>query len=187
LRVISGTARGRTLHPPVGNRVRPTADRVKEAVFSYLASRFGSFEGLNILDLFSGSGSLGIEALSRGSKSAVFVDSHPDSIRLSRENLQLTGFDKAATLIMMDAVKALQRLSSMGMTFDIVLVDPPYADKEIADRVIRLLGELNLISRNGVLVFETDNKCELQPPDTFQLSSRKVYGDTAIWMLYRIE
>jgi len=88
---------------------------------------------------------------------------------------------------MMDAVKALQRLSSMGMTFDIVLVDPPYADKEIADRVIRLLGELNLISRNGVLVFETDNKYELQPPDAFQLSSRKVYGDTAIWMLYRIE
>ena len=187
MRVISGAARGRTLHPPAGNRIRPTADRVKEAVFSSLASKFGSFVGLTILDLFSGSGSLGIEALSRGSKSAVFVDSHPDSIRLSRENLKLTGFDKAATLIMMDAVKGLQHLSNIGMTFDIVLADPPYADKEMTDRVIRLLGELNLTSRDGVLVFETDNKCELQPPDKFQLSSRKVYGDTAIWMFYRID
>jgi 16S rRNA (guanine966-N2)-methyltransferase len=187
LRVISGAARGRTLHPPAGNRIRPTADRVKEAVFSSLASRFGSFEGLTILDLFSGSGSLGIEALSRGSKSAVFVDSHPDSIRLSRENLKLTGFEKAATLIMMDAVKGLQHLSNIGMTFDIVLVDPPYADKELVNSVIRLLGELNLTSLDGVLVFETDNRSELQPPDKFQLSSRKVYGDTAIWMFYRID
>jgi len=187
LRVISGAARGRTLHPPAGNRIRPTADRVKEAVFSSLASRFGSFEGLTVLDLFSGSGSLGIEALSRGSKSAVFVDSHPDSIRLSRENLQLTGFDKAATLILMDAVKALQHLSSKGMTFDIILVDPPYADKEITDRIIRLLGELSLSAQDGVLVFETDNKCDLQPPDKFQLSGRKVYGDTAIWMFCRID
>ncbi len=187
MRVISGAARGRTLHPPAGNRIRPTADRVKEAVFSSLASRFGSFEGLTILDLFSGSGSLGIEALSRGSKSAVFVDSHPDSIRLSRENLKLTGFEKAATLIMMDAVKGLQHLSNIGMTFDIVLVDPPYADKELVNSVIRLLGELNLTSLDGVLVFETDNRSELQPPDKFQLSSRKVYGDTAIWMFYRID
>ena len=182
MRVISGSARGRTLHPPVGSRVRPTADRVKEAVFSSLASRFGSFAGLNVLDLFSGSGSLGIEALSRGSKSAVFVDSHPESIRLSRENLQLTGFDKVATLLLMDAVKALRHLSGQGISFDIILVDPPYADKVMAERVLGLLGELSLTARDGVVVFETDNRCELHPPDRFQLDSRKVYGDTAIWM-----
>jgi len=187
LRVISGTARGRTLHPPAGTRIRPTADRVKEAVFSSLASRFGSFEGLTILDLFSGSGSLGIEALSRGAESAVFVDSHPDSIRLSRENLRLTGLDKIATLMQMDAAKALQQLSNNGMTFDIILVDPPYADKEITERVIGLLGELGLTSQDGVLVFETDNRCELSSPDKFQLSSRKVYGDTAIWMFDRLD
>lgn len=187
MRVISGSARGRTLHPPVGNRIRPTADRVKEAVFSSLTSWFGSFDGLIILDLFSGSGSLGIEALSRGAKSAVFVDSHPESLRLSRENLNLTGFEKMATLIQMDAVKALQHLSDRGMTFDIVLVDPPYADKDLADNVIRLLDELGLTEQNGVLVFETDNKSELQPPDKFELVSRKVYGDTAIWMFYRTD
>jgi len=160
---------------------------VKEALFSSLASRFGSFEGLSILDLFAGSGSLGIEALSRGSKSAVFVDSHPESISLSRENLKLTGFDKAATLLIMDAVKALQHLSDMNMSFDIILVDPPYADKEMTDRVISLLGELDLISNNGILVFETDNKSELHPPGNFHLYGRKVYVDTAIWMLERID
>jgi 16S rRNA (guanine966-N2)-methyltransferase len=187
LRVISGSARGRILHPPTGRRVRPTADRVKEALFSSLTSRFGSFEGLSILDLFSGSGSLGIEALSRGSKSAVFVDSHPESISLSRENLKLTGFDKAATLLKMDAVKALQHLSDIDISFDIILVDPPYADKEMTDRVISLLGNLSLTSQNGILVFETDKTSELQPPDNFHLHSRKVYGDTAIWMFERID
>jgi 16S rRNA (guanine(966)-N(2))-methyltransferase RsmD len=187
LRVISGSARGRILHPPVGRRVRPTADRVKEALFSSLSSRFGSFEDLSILDLFSGSGSLGIEALSRGSKNAVFVDSHPESISLSRENLKLTGFDKAATLLMMDAVKALQHLSDIDMSFDIILVDPPYADKETTDRVITLLGELSLTSLNGVLVFETDNRSELHVPENFLLFSKKVYGDTSIWMFERID
>jgi 16S rRNA (guanine966-N2)-methyltransferase len=187
LRVISGTARGRTLHPPAGSRIRPTADRVKEALFSSLASRFGSLEGLTILDLFSGSGSLGIEALSRGAKSSVFVDSHAESLRLSRKNLELTGFDKLATLLQMDAARALQHLSNTGKTFDIILVDPPYADKEITERVIGLLGKLDLSAPDGVLVFETDNRSELQPPDKFQLSSKKVYGDTAIWMFDRID
>jgi len=88
---------------------------------------------------------------------------------------------------LMDAVQALQHLPNNGMTFDIILVDPPYADKEMAERVIRLLGELSLTPRDGVLVFETDNRCELHPPDKFQLSSRKVYGDTAIWMFNRID
>jgi len=171
MRVIAGSARGRTLHPPVGSRVRPTADRVKEAVFSSLTSRLCSFEGLNVLDLFAGSGSLGIEALSRGAGSAVFVDSHAESINLTRKNLQLTGLDKTAILITMDALKAVRHLATKGLTFDIILVDPPYADKELTARVLKLLADSALTAPNGVLVFETDNSCQLLTPESFQLLS----------------
>jgi 16S rRNA (guanine(966)-N(2))-methyltransferase RsmD len=180
LRVIAGSARGRRLHPPAGSRVRPTADRVKEALFSTLTSRFGSFEGLTVLDLFSGSGALGIEALSRGAAKGLFVDSHPESIALTRKNLDLTGFAAAATLLMLDADKALQRFFSEGVHFDIILVDPPYAAKELSERILDLLADLMLISSNGVIVFETDSGYELSLPDTFHLDSRKVYGDTAL-------
>jgi len=183
LRVIAGSARGRKLHPPVGSRVRPTADRVKEALFSTLTSRFGSFEGLSVLDLFAGSGALGIEALSRGAGRALFIDSHPESIALARKNLLLTGLDSSADLIMMDAGKALKRVVAEGSHFDIILVDPPYADRELADRVLSLLAELVLLNENGIIVFETDSRYELTLPDTFRLVSRKIYGDTAVSFL----
>jgi 16S rRNA (guanine966-N2)-methyltransferase len=178
--VIAGSARGRRLHPPAGGRVRPTADRVKEALFSTLISRFGSFEELSVLDLFAGSGALGIEALSRGAVRALFIDSHPESIALIRKNLLLTGFDRSADLILMDAGAALNRVSSEGSQFDIILVDPPYADKELAERVLSLLAEFELIRENGIIVFETDIRHKLSLPGTLQLVSRKIYGDTAL-------
>lgn len=180
MRVIAGSARGRRLHPPVGGRVRPTADRVKEALFSSLVSRFGTLEGLNFLDLFSGSGALGIEALSRGAAGCIFVDAHQESIALTRKNLALTGLEGSATLIMSDAGKALQRFFSAEVNFDIILVDPPYGDKELSARVLRLLADYRLINRGGVIVFETDSRSELPLPDVFHLHSRRVHGDTAL-------
>lgn len=182
MRVISGSARGRVLHPPSGSRVRPTADRVKEALFSSLTSRFGSFAGLSILDLFSGSGSLGIEALSRGAKSAFFVDSHTESLALTRKNLQLTGLEKGATLLQMDAVKALQHLSDKRMTFDIILADPPYVEKELTERLLQSLAPGALLAADGVIALETGSKLELQLPEYMDLAGRKIYGDTAIWL-----
>jgi 16S rRNA (guanine966-N2)-methyltransferase len=183
LRVIAGSARGRTLHHPAGSRIRPTADRVKEALFSSLTSRFGSFADLHILDLFSGSGSLGIEAMSRGAESAVFVDSHPESLALTSKNLRLTGFDKAATLLQMDAVKALQHLSGKGMTFDIILADPPYREKELTERLLQSLAAGVLLADDGIIALETAGKLDLELPDNMGLAARKTYGDTAIWLL----
>lgn len=180
MRVIAGSARGRRLHPPAGSRVRPTADRVKEALFSALSSRFGSFEGLSVLDLFAGSGGLGIEALSRGVAETLFVDSHPESITLVRKNLTMTGLESAAALLLMDACKALKRVAADGRRFDIVLVDPPYADKELSERVLKLLAELDLLSQSSIIAFETDSRSELSTPDNIRLVSRKVYGDTAV-------
>jgi 16S rRNA (guanine(966)-N(2))-methyltransferase RsmD len=180
LRVIAGSARGRKLHPPAGNRVRPTADRVKEALFSSLVSRFGSFDGLVVLDLFAGSGGLGIEALSRGAAKAVFVDSHPESITLARKNLLLTGFADAATLVMMDAGKALQRFATERKIYDIIFIDPPYKEIELTQRVLNMLADHGLLAPDGMAVFETESSFELTPPDSFHVTSRKVYGDTAL-------
>ena len=180
MRVIAGSARGRKLNRPTGKTVRPTADRVKEALFSALISRFGSFEGLIVLDLFAGSGALGIEALSRGVAKAIFVDSHPESITLTRNNLSLTGFQDSATLLLMDAPKALKRFSTEGRLFDIIFVDPPYSDKELSQVILNLLADLALLARGGVIVFETDSRSELTPPDNIQLSIRKIYGDTSL-------
>lgn len=182
MRVIAGSARGRTLFSPSGNRVRPTADRVKEALFSSLGSRFGSFTGLAVLDLFAGSGALGIEALSRGAATAVFVDSHPDSLLLVRKNLELTGLANPAEILRLDAVKALALLAAGGKRFDIILADPPYAEKELAEQLLLLLAAGSLITAAGVIALETDSKAELLLPDNLTQLSRKTYGDTAVWM-----
>lgn len=180
MRVISGSARGRKLRPPAGYRVRPTADRVKEALFSALASRYGSFDGLAVLDLFAGSGSLGIEALSRGAAKAVFVDNHPESIALTKTNLLLTGLTGPAELIMSDAGKALKRFSAEGQSFDIIFVDPPYSDTGLTQTVFQLLAELAPLTTGGLIIFEADSRYELHLPKVFELLDRKVYGDTSV-------
>lgn len=183
MRVIAGSAGGRTLFSPVGNRVRPTADRVKEALFSSLASRFGSFNGLAVLDLFAGSGGLGIEALSRGAATALFVDTHPDSLSLIRKNLQLTGLAPAAEVLRLDALKAVSQLDTAGRRFDIILADPPYAETALIEQLLRQLAAGALLAADGVIALETDSKTALQLPEPLALLDRKVYGDTAFWFL----
>lgn len=183
MRVIAGSAKGRKLHPPPDNRVRPTADRVKEALFSSITSRIGSFEGVNVLDLFSGSGGLGIEALSRGAKNVIFIDAHPDSVALTRKNLELTGFADQATVIKTDALKAIVKISEKSTVFDLILIDPPYADKDVTTKALDLIISHSLLSGSGVIAVETDNRFELLFPDTLSLANKKVYGDTVIWLL----
>ena len=122
MRVISGKARGVVLKTPRGSATRPTADRVKEAVFSIL-----QFEipGSSILDLFGGTGQLGIEALSRGAKQAVFVDARDDACQLIRENLKRTGMESSTKIIRSDY---LAYLKCCRESFDIIFLDPPYSE-----------------------------------------------------------
>ncbi len=131
MRVITGTARGMTLRTLEGDDVRPTTDRVKEAMFSIIQF---DLEGRRILDLFAGSGQLGIEALSRGAKSAAFVDRDKAAIAVIKENIGKTGFEKQAAVIQTDAFSFLRMTAD---TFDIVFLDPPYStgmlQKTLAD------------------------------------------------------
>jgi 16S rRNA (guanine966-N2)-methyltransferase len=186
MRIISGTAKGRRLHAPKDRRIRPTADRVKEALFNILAVVFGSFSGVRVLDLFSGTGNLGIEALSRDASTAVFVDDSREATLLVQKNLELTGLSGRGKILHKDAFAALKQLMMRGEPFDLVFLDPPYRDG-LAVRALDSLAESGLIAAGSVVVAETDAREEL--PETCGMLSRfdlRRYGDTAL-AFYRHE
>ncbi len=147
MRVISGSARGVQLKTPEGLQTRPTADRVKEALFSIL-----QFElpGKRILDLFGGTGQLGIEAMSRGAKSAVFVDESSKACSLIRENLKRCRMEQQGSVVQMDY---LQYLNSCRESFDIVLLDPPYAEVFL-ENALKKLSEIDILQSGGIIVAE---------------------------------
>ncbi len=175
MRVIAGTHRGRRLPtPPDG--VRPTADRVREALFS----RLGDPTGARVLDLFAGSGALGIEALSRGAESAVFVDQSRPVVRALERTIASLGLN--ATVRLSDARGAVRRLAKEGACFDLVFVDPPYA----TDQYARVLPELvlgNLLAPNATVVVESAKRHSLAPVAGLVTESERTYGDTTVrWL-----
>ena len=147
MRVIAGKAKGITLNTPSGMLTRPTSDRVKEALFSIIQF---DVPGAKVLDLFGGTGQLGIEALSRGAKSAVFVDSRDDACRLIRENLKKTNFAEQATVVKSDYLHYLQKCSDC---FDIILLDPPYAELFL-EKSIKLIAEIDILQSGGIIIAE---------------------------------
>ncbi|MDE6762571.1 MAG: 16S rRNA (guanine(966)-N(2))-methyltransferase RsmD [Oscillospiraceae bacterium] len=176
MRVITGSARGRRLVAPAGMDVRPTSDKVKEAVFS--AVQF-DLAGSAVLDLFAGSGQLGIEALSRGAKSCVFVDSSRVSVETAKENIAASGFRNEAVVMNSDSE---QYLRMCRQNFDIAFVDPPYK-KGIIEKVMPLL--CGHMSDRGIIVCEHEKGLEL--PESFgSFVKRKTYryGKTEV-TLYR--
>lgn len=147
MRVIAGTARGTTLKTPEGMKTRPTAEKVKEAMFSILHF---DLPGACVLDLFGGTGQLGIEALSRGAKRAVFVDARPEACRLIRENLARTRFTDAAQVVRSDY---LAYLRSCHERFSLVLLDPPYAEVYL-ETALKLLTEIDILRSGGIIMTE---------------------------------
>lgn len=150
-RVVSGKARGTILDTPKGLNTRPTADKVKEAVFSILSNNLASS---NFLDLFSGSGQMGIEALSRGSNEAFFIEQGREGVLCIQKNLVKTHLDAKAKVIMSDIKSGIQKID-IGKKFDIVYMDPPY-DTAISyfSTCATLLNERKLLSENAIVVLE---------------------------------
>ena len=144
MRVVAGSARGTVLKTPEGMLTRPTADRVKEAVFSIL--HFDVQEAL-VLDLFGGTGQLGIEALSRGAKRAVFVDHQQKACELIRENLRRTRFSERASVVRGDYLEYLKRTREQ---FDIILLDPPYAENFL-ENALNCIAEIDILRDNGII------------------------------------
>jgi pantetheine-phosphate adenylyltransferase len=175
LRVTGGELAGRRLRAPATRGVRPTADRVREALFA----RLGSWDGARVLDLYAGSGSLGIEALSRGAARVVFVERSAAVIATLRANLAALGLEPRARVVRGDAKATLRRLAREGERFDLVLVDPPYASGE-APRVLASLAGAGILARGATLVLESSRRDELATPVGLVVLDKRRYGDTKI-------
>ena len=154
MRVISGKARGTVLKTPEGMATRPTADRVKEAMFSIIQFDIPSAK---ILDLFGGTGQLGIEALSRDAKSAVFVDEREDACKLIRENLSKAKLADCARVVRSDYASFLKNCKE---TFDIIILDPPYAEIFL-ENALKLITEIDILQSGGIIVTERPANKEL--------------------------
>lgn len=178
MRVISGTAGGLKLAAPKGITTRPTTDRVKEALFSIL-EHAGILEGATVLDLFAGSGALGIEALSRGAAACTFVEKNRAALDALQANLVRTRCSMQATVLPQDALRAIERLAATGVRFRLALIDPPY-ESGIQTTVVSYLAE-HLMEPEGLIVVELASRSTL--PGRAGLcskSDRRVYGDTAL-------
>jgi 16S rRNA (guanine(966)-N(2))-methyltransferase RsmD len=178
MRVITGKARGVALKTPDGMQTRPTTDRVKEALFSIIQF---DIPGAKVLDLFGGTGQLGIEALSRGAKSAVFVDEREDACKLIKENLRRTRLEADAKVVRADYLAYLSRCVEK---FDIILLDPPYAEVFLENSLNRIT-EIDILQSGGIIVTERplgkDLSCDFSG---YTRSKDYKYGKTLL-TLYR--
>ena len=178
MRVITGSARGVRLLTPDGMLTRPTADRVKEAVFSIIQFEL---EGWRVLDLFAGTGQLGIEALSRGAASAVFVDARREAAALVKKNLERTRLASQAEVIQADYLEYLARCRR---TFDLIFLDPPYAEVFL-ENALRKISEIDILSDGGIIICERPIEKEELPEISNLMRSRDYQYGKILITLYR--
>ena len=184
MRIVAGKFKGRRLKTVKRAEVRPTADRVKEALFRILGEQVINAD---FLDLCAGTGSIGLEALSQGAKSTTFIDSNYHCIRIIESNLEMCGFDRKhpqVKLVHTDARKALARLGRRKAKFDLIYFDPPYASK-IHESCVKQMAEADLLSPAGLLVVEHRQVREADWTESLRLdklilSRQEQYGDTVL-------
>ena len=177
MRIIAGSRKGHRIAAPRGGDVRPTGDRAREALFSIL----GPVDDAAVLDLYAGSGALGLEALSRGARRCVFVDSSRTSCRAVQENLEKLGLTGALVLCK-DALAVLRQERTAGRRYDLVLADPPYHQwAELEPRLAELLPAV--LSENGLLVVETEARSEPELP--LEVVTSRRYGSARITIFRR--
>ena len=176
MRIIAGEHRGRKLKMPV--HIRPTQDRVREAIFNVIKE---AVPYADVLDLFAGSGAFGIEALSRGAHSSVFVDNNIKCILIIRDNLAFIENAHSRTQVLkLEAVKSIERISKQGKAFDLIFLDPPY-HKDLAKNSLIKIGACDILKTSGFVIAEHSKRDELPPETgTLRLIKAKNYGDTQV-------
>jgi len=176
LRVIAGVAKGTRLKSPAGNDVRPTTDRVREALFNILVR---SVPGASFLDVCAGSGAVGIEALSRGAARAVFVERSNRNIQLIRSNLEVTRLADRAETFRGEAKVVLLELAEREQQFDVIFADPPY-QSDLVVEITWLVADLDLLQEDGLFVLEHSSHRSIPEDIGLTLLSRRHYGDTTL-------
>lgn len=187
MRIISGTAKGRKILSPKNEgritekgeikATRPTLDRVKESMFNILGHQVYDAE---VLDMFGGTGSLGLECASRGARKVVFLEKFKETYDILLENIHILGFKSTTEVYMKDSYEFIKSLASKGEKFDIIFVDPPYLN-HMVDKAIDLVEEYDLLKNDGVIVSKYDREEPIyQPEGKYELTDERKYGNTII-------
>lgn len=185
MRIIGGRAKGRRIAVPRGFSVRPTSDRIKEALFNIL----GPLDGQRFLDLYAGTGNVGIEALSRGAEESFFVEKIDVLVTALQKNLEAFGFQGRYKILRMDVEKAIAHLVQEGRRFDLIFADPPYR-RGLIERIMSLLNAYpSLLAERGRLVIQhaATEPLQMKAETAFELVDARRYGDTVLSFLISIE
>ncbi|MTI69952.1 MAG: 16S rRNA (guanine(966)-N(2))-methyltransferase RsmD [Firmicutes bacterium] len=182
MRIITGLAKGHRIKAPKGLKTRPTTDRIKESLFNIIPD----VSNQRVLDLFSGSGNIGIEFLSRGAEQCYFIDNNASSVKIIKENLKKTDLIKKANVYKNSVDRAIKILSKKRVVFDIIFLDPPY-NKNLVKPTIEEISENNILSKEGYIIIEHESSLNLPEKisDLVNFDTRK-YKDTSI-SFYRRE
>lgn len=177
MRIIAGKARGHKLIPPATMETRPTLDRVKEAMFSSIQLYIPD---ASVVDVFAGTGSLGLEAASRGAKEVYLFDKSDTTFPLLKENVKSLKFDDFCFPMNIDAYVGLKNLAAKGIKFDIIFIDPPYC-KEMIPEAMKIVDENDLLKEDGIIVTKIDTIEEIyEGYNNIKLSKSKKYGNTTV-------
>jgi len=178
MRVISGVCKGRPLKAVQGMTTRPTTDKVKESLFNIIGP---FFDGGNVLDLFSGSGSLGLEALSRGMEKGVFVEKDPKALQVIKANIQACRMEEESEVLRSDALRSIKMLGGRGVRFDLIMMDPPYKIANAIPSILSEIEENKLLAEDGLIICEHGKELELpEQIGPFVKYRYEKYGITAI-------
>lgn len=176
VRVISGSARGLKLNTPGDDRVRPTTDRVKESMFNIIQDWVYDSQ---VLDLFAGSGALGIEALSRGASQAVFCDNSLDSIKIIKSNIEKARVDDRSQIVSGDFKRCLRDMEAKNQSFDMIFVDPPYYEG-LFEEVLDTIRSCKILKKDGIVIVEHDAKKPIGQVEGLEVYKEKKYGITML-------
>ncbi len=185
MRIVAGEFKGRQIVAPTGRDTRPTTDRVRESLFNKLEHNDGGLSGKRVLDLFAGSGALGLEALSRGASFALFVDTDAKARGAIRENIEALSLTGRTRLFRRDAYDLGPKPANVGDAFDLVFMDPPYADEQL-DRLVNTLLTKEWLADGAQLVIERGSDQIPIDNDTVRLLDHRRYGDCHLFF-YKLE
>ena len=186
MRIVAGSCRGRRLSVPEGGEVRPTADRTREAVFNVLAHgiRWPGLQDAVVVDLFAGSGALGLEALSRGARHATFIDNADGALRTARRNAAELGLWRQATLLRLDATRLAPPPLAARCPAALAFLDPPYGRDLVLPTLLGLAGK-GWIGAGSIIVAEMSARDSLEPPKGYELLDDRTYGAARVLFLER--
>ena len=177
MRVISGIAKGKRLKAPAGLNTRPITDMIKGALFNVWGPRV---QGSKLLDLFAGSGSVGIEAISRGAQKVIFVDNSGEAVKIIKENLSNCRFEMFSQVYRSDVFKALGLLERHGERFGLIYIDPPFTNEPIFNEVMEAMDKADILEPDGILVIRTPRKKEMPEFNRLKEYQSKSYGESSL-------